>query len=206
MKKIITVVLIVVSILSVFTIGALAAESPQSDSYSLTGEYVFKDVVSLPDSALSIDGRFYSYGISLGRIDINHDYIFYVEIPVPGEEYPLDAYREGFWGHSDYKTIEFDGYVWVSLDVYKWMKENTVSGTFSQEIPSEPSEAPITNITNIWAGIMEWLTETLSGTTGLFYDPKNGLTLIGTLSVIGISIGIVFLIIGMIQNFLHLRG
>lgn len=63
----------------------------------------------------------------------------------------------------------------------------------------------ITAITNVWTEVMEWLTTSLSSVQTVFYD-QNSLTFLGTLAVIGVSIGIGFLIIGVVQNFLKLRG
>lgn len=61
------------------------------------------------------------------------------------------------------------------------------------------------SITQIWTEVMTWVTTSLGSVQSVFY--ANGdLTFLGTLSVIGVSIGIAFLIIGVVQNFLKLRG
>lgn len=60
-------------------------------------------------------------------------------------------------------------------------------------------------ITNVWSEVMTWITTALGNVQAVFYT-ETGLTFLGTLAVIGVAIGIVFLIIGVIQNFLRLRS
>ncbi len=65
----------------------------------------------------------------------------------------------------------------------------------------------IAAITSVWTAVMEWISTSLGSVQELFYDNStSALTFLGTLSVIGVAIAIVFLLIGVIQNFLHLRG
>ena len=61
------------------------------------------------------------------------------------------------------------------------------------------------SITEVWTDVMEWITTALGSVQTVFYA-NDQLTFLGTLSVIGVSIGVGFLIIGVVQNFLHLRG
>lgn len=63
----------------------------------------------------------------------------------------------------------------------------------------------IGTITSVWTEVMTWVTTSLGSVQTVFYD-EGALTFLGTLAVIGVSIGIAFLIIGVIQNFLKLRG
>ena len=63
----------------------------------------------------------------------------------------------------------------------------------------------IGTITSVWTEVMTWVTTSLGSVQTLFYD-EGALTFLGTLAVIGVSIGIAFLIIGVILNFLKLRG
>lgn len=64
----------------------------------------------------------------------------------------------------------------------------------------------IGHITTVWTEIMEWVTTSISSVQDVFYTAESGLTFLGTLAVVGVAIGIAFLIIGVIQNFLKLRG
>ena len=63
----------------------------------------------------------------------------------------------------------------------------------------------ISAITDVWTSVMTWITTSLGSVQTLFYDDSS-LTFLGVLAVIGVAIGIVFLLIGVIQNFLKLRG
>lgn len=60
-------------------------------------------------------------------------------------------------------------------------------------------------IVNVWETMMSAITNMIGDAQTLFYT-EAGLTFLGTLSVIGVAVGVVFLVIGVIQNFLHLRG
>lgn len=69
----------------------------------------------------------------------------------------------------------------------------------------------IGQITQVWTDVMEWITTSLASVQEVFYTvPASGgegsLTFLGILAVVGVAIGIAFLLIGVIQNFLHLRG
>lgn len=60
-------------------------------------------------------------------------------------------------------------------------------------------------ITSTWTDVMTWITTSLTSVQTVFYA-DNKLTFLGTLAIIAVAIGIAFLLIGVIQNFLHLRG
>lgn len=69
----------------------------------------------------------------------------------------------------------------------------------------------IGEITQVWTEIMEWITTSLGAVQTVFYAIPDGaseaeLTFLGVLAVVGVAIGIAFLLIGVIQSFLHLRG
>lgn len=64
----------------------------------------------------------------------------------------------------------------------------------------------IGHITQVWTEVMNWLTTSLGSVQDVFYDADTGLTFLGTLAVIGVSIGIGLLIIGIVQRFLALRS
>lgn len=65
----------------------------------------------------------------------------------------------------------------------------------------------IASITGVWTEIMTWITTSLASVQTVFYNSSSGdLTFLGTLAVISVAIGVGFLLIGVIQNFLHLRG
>lgn len=63
----------------------------------------------------------------------------------------------------------------------------------------------VSAITTVWTSIMTWITQSLASVQTVFYSGTE-LTFLGILAVISVAIGVAFLMIGVIQNFLHLRG
>lgn len=64
----------------------------------------------------------------------------------------------------------------------------------------------VNGITAVWTAISTWVIDTIPNVVEVFYTAEGGLTFLGTLSVIALGISVFFLIMGLIQNFLHLRG
>lgn len=64
----------------------------------------------------------------------------------------------------------------------------------------------ITAITGVFDDLSEWLVGAVGSVTGLFYDSTSGLTFLGTLAIIGLGISVIFLLIGIVQKFLHFAG
>ena len=65
--------------------------------------------------------------------------------------------------------------------------------------------AILTAILAVFAAVGEWFTTTISSLVPIFYA-SGELTFLGVLSVAGLGFSVVFLLIGVIQNFLHFRG
>lgn len=64
----------------------------------------------------------------------------------------------------------------------------------------------MTAILAVFSGIGEWFVEFLPTLYALFWSAEAGLTFLGVLAVMGLGIAVVFLLIRVIQNFLHFRG
>lgn len=64
----------------------------------------------------------------------------------------------------------------------------------------------VESITGVFSEIATWISEAVTSITPMFYVAETGLTFLGTLAVVGLAFSVVFLIMGIIQNFLHLRG
>ncbi len=64
----------------------------------------------------------------------------------------------------------------------------------------------ITQITGVFTALAQWITSTLPDIVAVFYNAESGLTFLGTLAVCGLAISVFFLLMGLIQNFLHFRG
>lgn len=64
----------------------------------------------------------------------------------------------------------------------------------------------IEQITGVFDAIGTWLAGAVEDLIPMFYVAESGLTFLGTLAVIGLAMSVVFLLIGLIQKFLHFRG
>jgi hypothetical protein len=74
----------------------------------------------------------------------------------------------------------------------------------------------LSSILDVFSAIGEWFSSFVPTLTGLFWKPDlvvadslvepAHLTFLGVLAVAGLAISVVFLVIGLIQNFLHFRG
>lgn len=60
------------------------------------------------------------------------------------------------------------------------------------------------SIFDVFSAIANWFAETLPVIMQMFYNTE-GLTFLGALAVAGLGISIIFLLIGVISNFLHFR-
>lgn len=58
----------------------------------------------------------------------------------------------------------------------------------------------------IFLGVGEWIGEAVGAITPMFWVAETGLTFLGTLAVAGLAFSVAFLIIGIIQRFLHFGG
>lgn len=58
----------------------------------------------------------------------------------------------------------------------------------------------------VFTEIGEWFGTAVTSLLPMFYVAETGLTFLGVLSVAGLAFAVIFLIIGLIQNFLHFRG
>lgn len=63
----------------------------------------------------------------------------------------------------------------------------------------------ITALTAVFDAVMSWLATAIESVIPIFYGTE-GLTFLGVLALVGLAISVFFLIVGLIQNFLHLRG
>lgn len=66
--------------------------------------------------------------------------------------------------------------------------------------------AILTAILEVFSSVGTWIAEAVTDLLPMFYVAETGLTFMGILAVAGLAISVVFLMIGVIQNFLHFRG
>ena len=64
----------------------------------------------------------------------------------------------------------------------------------------------VTSITGVFTAMASWITTTIPSVVSVFYDAESGLTFMGTLAIIALSVSVFFLLMGLVQNFLHFRG
>lgn len=67
----------------------------------------------------------------------------------------------------------------------------------------------LTAITSVFDSVGQWLVSALGNMTDIFWNATEGggsLTLLGTLAVCGLAFSVIFLVIGIIQRFLHFGG
>lgn len=63
----------------------------------------------------------------------------------------------------------------------------------------------VSSIFAVFTEIFNWFTTTLTTVGNIFYTTDKGLTFIGTLSVIGLGIGVVLLVFNMLKGLIRLR-
>lgn len=62
------------------------------------------------------------------------------------------------------------------------------------------------SILAIFDAIGGWIPEAVTNLIPMFYAADTGLTFLGVLAVCGLAFSVIFLVMGIIQNFLHFRG
>lgn len=71
--------------------------------------------------------------------------------------------------------------------------------------------AIITAMTTVFDAVFTWVKSAITSVIEVFYtsggaDKPGQLTFLGVLALVALAISIFFLLVGLIQNFLHLRG
>ena len=64
----------------------------------------------------------------------------------------------------------------------------------------------LSDILAVFTLIGEWISTAVLSLMPMFYVSGTGLTFLGVLAVAGLSFSVIFLIVGIIQRFLHFRG
>lgn len=69
----------------------------------------------------------------------------------------------------------------------------------------------LNQVLGVFTEVGTWIGDAVNALVPMFYtapagDASGSLTFLGVLAVAGLAISVVFLIIGVIQNFLHFRG
>lgn len=64
----------------------------------------------------------------------------------------------------------------------------------------------IANMLSTWTEVSEWIFSTITSSQAIFVSTEGTLTFLGVLGVVGVGFGATLLGVGIVQNFLHLRG
>lgn len=64
----------------------------------------------------------------------------------------------------------------------------------------------LTAILAVFASVGDWITGAVVDIMPMFYAAEGGLTFLGVLGVAGLAFSVIFLLIGIIQRFLHFAG
>lgn len=64
----------------------------------------------------------------------------------------------------------------------------------------------IETVLDVFNEIGSWISTELSSLMIVFYNSDSGLTFLGVLAVAGLGFSVIFLVLGIIQRFLHFRG
>lgn len=64
----------------------------------------------------------------------------------------------------------------------------------------------LTAILAVFTAIGDWISGAILDLIPMFYVAETGLTFLGVLAVAGLAFSVVFLMVGIIQRFLHFRG
>lgn len=64
----------------------------------------------------------------------------------------------------------------------------------------------LTAVLAVFTAIGEWIADAITALLPIFYNAETGLTLMGVLAVAGLAFSVIFLVMRIIENFLHFRG
>ncbi len=64
----------------------------------------------------------------------------------------------------------------------------------------------LTAILAVFTAIGEWISTAVLDMVPMFYAADTGLTFLGSLACAGLAFSVCFLMVGIIQRFLHFRG
>ena len=67
-------------------------------------------------------------------------------------------------------------------------------------------DSVLSKVLEVFSAIGTWIGTAVNSIIPMFYSAESGLTFLGVLAVAGLGFSVIFLVIGIIQNFLHFRG
>ena len=64
----------------------------------------------------------------------------------------------------------------------------------------------VTAITGVFTAVGTWFASAVESIVPIFYSDTDGLTFLGTLTIMGLAISVIFLLLGVISNFMQFRS
>lgn len=64
----------------------------------------------------------------------------------------------------------------------------------------------LNSVLGVFDAVGTWIAESITNLTPMFYTAENGLSFLGVLAVAGLAFSVIFLVMGIISNFLHFKG
>lgn len=64
----------------------------------------------------------------------------------------------------------------------------------------------LNSVLDVFSAVGDWIATAVTDLLPMFYTAEAGLTFLGVLAVAGLAFSVIFLVMGVIQNFLHFRG
>lgn len=184
------------------------AFNPVYGHYISPGEYVFNDTLDfsmLPPFDYYIHMSFVSDGISFSRLNVflntnGVSMAFYYIDPVATALIYSGDISNFSWSNQVYRDITvLDGFYIYDPVVFQWWQSNV-----TRVSPGYDSNL-MDGFLSAFTMIGQWISGATSSLTTMFWA-NNSLTFLGTLAVAGLAFAVAFLIIGLIQRFLHFRG
>ena len=62
------------------------------------------------------------------------------------------------------------------------------------------------SVLEVFTAVGEWIADAINQLVPMFYNAETGLTFLGILALCGLAFSVIFLIMRIIENFLHFRG
>lgn len=212
LMKILSVLIICVVLCSMLVVPSSAADEEVTD---LTGSsWVFNEVLTRPednfwDLKLKVGYTFPDLDLSFSFFGITgqsyssatgfSNYSFFGSPYASGVDPRTTFYNftSNSWSSENYRLISFTGGSDSdNPELISWILSNA-----ERYVP--PAQD---SILESFQSILNWITVSLTDSLKIFYVEGQGLTLVGVLGVVSVSISIAFLLISVISNFLKNRG
>lgn len=214
-----------VLVLAVALVVPMSADSFDSSRPLVEDAWEYITVIDIRDSSNIDSLNFYyenpcyvifevngdRYSISSLVAGYNGDDLVFGRYGTQIDDYPLltlDLSSGNLVGTNAAGTVVFSRTYspFTSLSIIVYSNASLGLSSVSGITVNESIVVPTTNrITSVFTNLMDWITDGLNSVQGVFYA-NNQLTMLGTLAVIGVAIAVAFLLIGVLQRFLHLRG